>query len=304
MNFKKWFLQEVSDMSDCIRGEWIYYPNGKLQNAIRSDINRGHEDLIKQFYIAKSKKPIIDFLKFLKNHISVDKQKLIKQSKLLANKFIYNINFPTWFPAIERTDITSKNFDLIFSAIIDLIKSDICVEGAESDINLTIQKFLEKSLGDLYNVLNAISHRSHEGFDLEYYAMKNEKIILVREGNKMIFDMCMFDRKALLNCIEAICAKNKLIKINNIELLNHLYNPTVMEKEIIIQTFPTELSTDSKTIKIRELLEGETPQTELEGGKGFLKVDPFSKAGTMLADFEKERWRQRTSESTNYKMFN
>jgi len=301
MNFKEFILKETTE-SDCIKGEWIYYPDGKLQNAIRSDRSRGHDDLIKQFYITKSKKPIISFLGILKNHPSVDQEKLKKQMQIIKNSYVYHINFPLWFPNIENSDITNKNFNLIFNSIIILIKSDICNENAESNIKEIVQKEFEDSLGNLYEPLHGIALDS--SYDFEYYAMKNERIILVREGSQMIFDMYKFDRRMLLNCIEAICAKNKSIKTNNIELLNHLYSPTVMEKEIIIQTFPTEDTLDRKTIKIKDLLEGETPQKEFEGGRGFLKVEPFSKAGKMLSDVEKERWRQRTSESIDYKRFN
>lgn len=121
MNFKEFLLKETAE-SDCIKGEWIYYPNGKLQNAIRSDRNRGHDDLIKQFYITKSKKPIISFLKFLKNHPSVNQEKLKKQSQIIKNNYVHFASsyyfLPPWFPTIENSDITNKSFDLIFKSII------------------------------------------------------------------------------------------------------------------------------------------------------------------------------------------
>ena len=32
--------------SSCIKGEWIYYPNGRLEFAERSNESRGHTDLV------------------------------------------------------------------------------------------------------------------------------------------------------------------------------------------------------------------------------------------------------------------
>lgn len=62
MNFRAWLVLHESEGESCIKGEWIFYPDGKLQNAIRSDISRGHTDLICRYYVTKYKKLYLIFI--------------------------------------------------------------------------------------------------------------------------------------------------------------------------------------------------------------------------------------------------
>ena len=88
MNFKNWLeahlnvnseLASMAEDPSCIKGEWIYWPDGKLQNAIRSDKQRGHDHLIANHYIQKYKKNLGNMIQFLVTTDCVDKNKLNKQ---------------------------------------------------------------------------------------------------------------------------------------------------------------------------------------------------------------------------------
>ena len=288
MNFKLW-LESDEDTPSCIKGEWIYFPNGKIQNAIRSDKDRGHTDLIAQYYVTKYKKDLFEFYKNFRTNPCVNKDKLSREERDTRTNYASIPYFS--FPPVNKTDITHKNFGLMYSAINDIISSDIYnnSEDCNDYIETTMSEGLDKALGPAGSIMHKIA-MGHGEEQLEIEAMKHLGIILVRASNH--FDMYSYDKNKLVGCIEAICAANQFTKIPN------LYHPSTLETTIQINTFDTGKKSN-KSITIKDLLSGEKPQQSFDTPGSMLPTQPFSKAAQMQADLSRDIWRQRTSESFN-----
>ena len=292
LNFKN-FMEE-NEIS-CIKGEWIYYPNGRLEYAERSNESRGHTDLVKNYYVRKYKKALFDFYNNFRNNPCVNKEKLAREEKDVRRAYVHSSGF--FFPPSDATYIDHKNFDLMYSAINDTVSSDVYKNDRECEdqIGEIMSDGLEKALGPAYSIIHKIA-MGHGEQQLEIEAMKHSGFILVRANNN--FDMYSYNKDKLINCLEAICAKNQYRKSVK-GFIYPLYEPATLNTEIFINTFDTG-EKSIKTVTIRDLLAGESPQQAFSLPAAHLSVEPFSKAATMQRDISRELWKQRTSESINY----
>lgn len=293
MNFRAWLVLHESEGESCIKGEWIYYPNGKLQDAIRSDRSRGHTDLISQYYVTKHKKALFDFYTNFRNNPCVNKEKLARGERDVRRMHLHSSGF--FFPPSDKTYINHENFSLMYNEISNMIYSHVYNTGEECE------KYREKIMADgldeaLGSAASSILHKiamSHGEEQLEVEAMKDAGMILVRGANN--FDMYSYDKEKLINCLKAICAKNQLVRsTSDDEAL--LYQPATMNTTIFINTFNTG-SKSVTTMTVKDLLVGETPQQAFELPAAHLAVEPFSKAAIMRRDVLRDQWKQRTSES-------
>ena len=279
MSFKLW-LENFE--SSCLKGEYIYYSlTNKLQNAIRHEKSRGHYDLIVNFYIQKNKKNLIKFYDDLQKDSRIDQEKLKNQFRIIRNQNAYSRYF--FFPPENKTDITSDNFKIHYNSIFNLIKKDIYLPNKFINQEEALSYFKSD-----HQVLKDITLEKYGDPNLLFHAMKYYKIIFVRTN--VHFDIDEFDNNRIKKCIEAIC--NKEIDIES------------FNTEIFINVFSSPKSSKSFTTTIRDLFSNEKPQaiqsTEIKGAG--LKVDPLSTAGIAQRDVSREIWKQRTSESTIYKV--
>lgn len=283
------FMEE--DQPSCIKGEWIYYPNGKLQNAIRSDKHRGHDDLIEQHYVAKFKKKLFEFIKLIQNTECVDQNKFNQVIKTDIRR-LYSYRFDFYYPPLDPTYINKNNFSSYWDATHTLIHQDIykddnCYEYLDNEMN---KLFGENNV----RIITAMIH----GHDITQKALFHEKLIMVRSD--VHFEMHEWDKDNLINCLEAICAKNQGINYKA-GFKPNLYDEKTLDTLLYITIFNEDgIKKSQFSIKIKDLLSGEDPQREIQVPGGHLAVDPFSKAATMQRDLSRELWRQRTSESSSY----
>jgi hypothetical protein len=293
MSFKNWLVLKETEGVSCIKGEWIYYPNGKLQYAERSERARGHTDLISQYYVTKYKKVLFDFYTNFRNHPCVNKVKLAREEADVRRAYVHSSGL--FFPPSDKTYINHDNFGLMYSAISDTVSSDVYNndKDCEDYIDQIMSDGLDEALGSASSIIHKIA-MGHGEEQLEIEAMKDAGVILVRAGKN--FDMYSYDKDRLINCLEAICAKNQHVRLTK-DNKGILYQPATMETSIFINTFDTGKKS-SKTITVKELLTGETPQQAFELPAAHLAVEPLSKAAVMQRDVSREQWRQRTSEST------
>ena len=295
MSFRAWLVLHESEGESCIKGEWIYYPNGKLQDAIRSDRSRGHTDLIRQYYVTKYKKALFDFYNNFRNSPCVNKEKLAREEREVRRGYVHSSGF--FFPPSDKTYINHENFGLMYSVINDMISSDVYNNDKECEdyIEQIVAKGLDEALG---SAASSILHKiamGHGEEQVEVEAMKDAGMILVRSANN--FDMYSYDRNKLINCLKAICARNQGVGLTNDgEAL--LYQPATMKKTIFINTFDTG-GKSATTMTVKDLLVGETPQQAFDLPAAHLAVDPFSNAAMMRRDVLRDQWKQRTSESVN-----
>ena len=295
MSFRAWLVLHESEGESCIKGEWIYYPNGKLQYAERSDRSRGHTDLICQYYVTKYKKALFDFYNNFRNSPCVNKEKLAREEREVRRGYVHSSGF--FFPPSDKTYINHENFSLMYSVINDMISSDVYNNDKECEdyIEQIVAKGLDEALG---SAASSILHKiamGHGEEQVEVEAMKDAGMILVRGANN--FDMYSYNRNKLINCLKAICAKNQRVRLtNDDEAL--LYQPATMKKTIFINTFDTG-GKSATTMTVKDLLVGETPQQAFDLPAAHLAVDPFSNAAMMRRDVLRDQWKQRTSESVN-----
>ena len=276
MNFKNW-LENIE--TSCLKGEYIYYPlNNKLQNALRQEKNRGHYDLILNFYIQKNKKNLIKFYDDLKKDPRIDQEKLKNEFKIIRNKNSHGYFF---FPPTTKSDITIDDFKIHYKSVFSLIKKDIYKDNNAINYEEAISYFKL----DL-EALNRITLNEYGDPELFYHAMKYYKIIFVRTN--VHFDMHQFDNNILKKCIETICN-------NNID-------PDNYNTEIFVNTFSSPNSKKSLTLTIGDLFSDHKPQTiqSTEIKNTGLNINPFSPAGIAQRDISRELWKQRTSESATY----
>jgi hypothetical protein len=289
-----WVLmrENESEGESCIKGEWIYYPNGKLQNAIRSDRSRGHTDLISQYYVTKYKKALFDFYTNFRNNPCVNKEKLEREERDVRRGHVHSSGF--FFPPSDKTYINHENFGLMYSVISDMISSDVYNNDKECEnyIEQIMAKGLDEALGSASSILQKIA-MGHGEEQLEVEAMKDAGMILVRGANN--FDMYSYDKEKLINCLKAICAKNQRVRsTSDDEAL--LYQPATMNTTIFVNTFDKG-GKSVTTMTVKDLLVGETPQQAFDLPAAHLAVEPFSKAAMMRRDVLRDQWKQRTSES-------
>ena len=293
MSFRAWLVLHESEGESCIKGEWIYYPNGKLQYAERSDRSRGHTDLICQYYVTKYKKALFDFYNNFRNSPCVNKEKLAREEREVRRGYVHSSGF--FFPPSDKTYINHENFSLMYNEISNMIYSDVYNTGEECE------KYKEKIMADgldeaLGSAASSILHKiamGHGEEQVEVEAMKDAGMILVRGANN--FDMYSYNRNKLINCLKAICAKNQRVRLtNDDEAL--LYQPATMNTTIFINTFDTG-GKSATTMTVKDLLVGETPQQAFDLPAAHLAVDPFSNAAMMRRDVLRDQWKQRTSES-------
>lgn len=295
MSFRAWLVLHESEGESCIKGEWIYYPNGKLQYAERSDRSRGHTDLICQYYVTKYKKALFDFYNNFRNSPCVNKEKLAREEREVRRGYVHSSGF--FFPPSDKTYINHENFSLMYSVINDMISSDVYNNDKECEdyIEQIVAKGLDEALG---SAASSILHKiamGHGEEQVEVEAMKDAGMILVRGANN--FDMYSYNRNKLINCLKAICAKNQRVRLtNDDEAL--LYQPATMNTTIFINTFDTG-GKSATTTTVKDLLVGETPQQAFDLPAAHLAVDPFSNAAMMRRDVLRDQWKQRTSESVN-----
>jgi hypothetical protein len=292
MNFRAWLVLHESEGESCIKGEWIYYPNGKLQNAIRSDRSRGHTDLISQYYVTKYKKALFDFYTNFRNNPCVNKEKLEREERDVRRGHVHSSGF--FFPPSDKTYINHENFGLMYSVISDMISSDVYNNDKECEnyIEQIMAKGLDEALGSASSILQKIA-MGHGEEQLEVEAMKDAGMILVRGANN--FDMYSYDKEKLINCLKAICAKNQRVRsTSDDEAL--LYQPATMNTTIFVNTFDKG-GKSVTTMTVKDLLVGETPQQAFDLPAAHLAVEPFSKAAMMRRDVLRDQWKQRTSES-------
>ena len=293
MSFRAWLVLHESEGESCIKGEWIYYPNGKLQYAERSDRSRGHTDLICQYYVTKYKKALFDFYNNFRNSPCVNKEKLAREEREVRRGYVHSSGF--FFPPSDKTYINHENFSLMYSVINDMISSDVYNNDKECEdyIEQIVAKGLDEALG---SAASSILHKiamGHGEEQVEVEAMKDAGMILVRGANN--FDMYSYNRNKLINCLKAICAKNQRVRLtNDDEAL--LYQPATMNTTIFINTFDTG-GKSATTMTVKDLLVGETPQQAFDLPAAHLAVDPFSNAAMMRRDVLRDQWKQRTSES-------
>lgn len=296
MNFKQWLIENVgleeNEGVSCIKGEWIYYPNGKLQYAERSDRARGHTDLISQYYVTKYKKALFDFYNNFRNHPCVNKEKLAREEGDVRRAYVYYS--ASFFPPYDKTYINHDNFGMMYTSIRDIVSSNVYNEDGECEeyVEKLVSDGLDEALGSAVSILHKIANGYGEE-QLEIEAMKDTGMILVRGANN--FDMYSYDKDRLISCLEAICAKNKHIRLNK-DVKSGIFDPATMDTTIFINTFDSG-NKSSKTMTVRDLFVGETPQQAFELPGGHLAVEPFSKAAVMQRDVSREQWKQRTSES-------
>lgn len=294
IRFMDWVLmrENESEGESCIKGEWIYYPNGKLQNAIRSDRSRGHTDLISQYYVTKYKKALFDFYTNFRNNPCVNKEKLEREERDVRRGYVHSSGF--FFPPSDKTDINHEKFGLMYSVISDMISSDVYNNDKECEnyIEQIMAKGLDEALGSASSILHKIA-MGHGEEQLEVEAMKDAGMILVRGANN--FDMYSYDKEKLINCLKAICAKNQRVRsTSDDEAL--LYQPATMNTTIFVNTFDKG-GKSATTMTVKDLLVGETPQQAFDLPAAHLAVEPFSKAAMMRRDVLRDQWKQRTSES-------
>lgn len=295
MSFRAWLVLHESEGESCIKGEWIYYPNGKLQYAERSDRSRGHTDLICQYYVTKYKKALFDFYNNFRNSPCVNKEKLAREEREVRRGYVHSSGF--FFPPSDKTYINHENFGLMYSVINDMISSDVYNNDKECEdyIEQIVAKGLDEALG---SAASSILHKiamGHGEEQVEVEAMKDAGMILVRGANN--FDMYSYNRNKLINCLKAICAKNQRVRLtNDDEAL--LYQPATMNTTIFINTFDTG-GKSATTMTVKDLLVGETPQQAFDLPAAHLAVDPFSNAAMMRRDVLRDQWKQRTSESVS-----
>ena len=292
MKFKKWLeahanvsseLASMAEDPSCIKGEWIYWPDGKLQNAIRSDKQRGHDHLISNHYINKYKKNLGNMIQFLVTTDCVDKNKL---NDAIENDIVPSYSYSGSFSFPPRT-IDRKNFEQQWAAFNDLINADIYKnESCEN----TVRNKISEMIGDYAEyIINEIIH----GREVAHDAIVDENLILVRTGS--VFEMAKFDRNHLIDCLEVICAANQHA---------NLYSPATMETQLNITIYNEHGKKQKEaSITVAGLLGGEDPQTEFKGKAAMLPVEPLSKAATMQIDVSRDIWRQRTSESVTFKSY-
>lgn len=295
MSFRAWLVLHESEGESCIKGEWIYYPNGKLQYAERSDRSRGHTDLICQYYVTKYKKALFDFYNNFRNSPCVNKEKLAREERDVRRGYVHSSGF--FFPPSDKTYINHENFGLMYSVINDMISSDVYNNDKECEdyIEQIVAKGLDEALG---SAASSILHKiamGHGEEQVEVEAMKDAGMILVRGANN--FDMYSYNRNKLINCLKAICARNQRVRLtNDDEAL--LYQPATMNTTIFINTFDTG-GKSATTMTVKDLLVGETPQQAFDLPAAHLAVDPFSNAAMMRRDVLRDQWKQRTSESVS-----
>lgn len=295
MSFRAWLVLHESEGESCIKGEWIYYPNGKLQYAERSDRSRGHTDLICQYYVTKYKKALFDFYNNFRNSPCVNKEKLAREEREVRRGYVHSSGF--FFPPSDKTYINHENFGLMYSVINDMISSDVYNNDKECEdyIEQIVAKGLDEALG---SAASSILHKiamGHGEEQVEVEAMKDAGMILVRGANN--FDMYSYNRNKLINCLKAICARNQRVRLtNDDEAL--LYQPATMNTTIFINTFDTG-GKSATTMTVKDLLVGETPQQAFDLPAAHLAVDPFSNAAMMRRDVLRDQWKQRTSESVS-----
>jgi hypothetical protein len=299
MKFKNWLeahrnvnseLASMAEDPSCIKGEWIYWPDGKLQNAIRSDKQRGHDHLIRNHYIQKYKNKLFELIQFITSTDCVNKEKLtdVVENDILPS-YAYSGNFS--FPP---RSIDGKNFEHLWAAFYDLMNADIyknesCENTVKNKVSETIGHHAEY-------IINELIH----GREVVHEAIVDENLIVVRNGNN--FEMAKFDRNHLIDCLEAICAKNQNINIK--KLKPNLYSPATMETQLNITIYNENGEKQKPTsITVSGLLGGEDPQTEFKGAAAMLPVEPLSQAATMQRDVSRDIWQQRTSENVNFKSY-
>lgn len=287
--FRSWLVLHENEEVSCIKGEWIYYPNGKLQNAIRSDRSRGHIDLISQYYVTRYKKTLFDFYANFRNNPCVNKEKLVREERNVLRYHGYSSGF--FFPPSDKTHINHENFSLMYSVISDMISCDVYNDDKECEDYIE-QIGLDEVFGSASSILHKIA-MGHGEEQLEVEAMKDAGMILVR--GDINFDMYSYDREKLINCLEAICAKNQNVRLTG-KNKDILYHPATMETVIFINTFDKGVKSVT-TMTVKDLLVGEVPQQAFDLPSGHLAVEPFSKAAMMQRDVSRDQWRQRTSES-------
>lgn len=295
MNFRAWLVLHESEGESCIKGEWIFYPKdkNKLQDAKRSDISRGHTDLICRYYVTKYKKALFDFYNNFRNNPCVNKEKLAREERDVRRVYVHSSGF--FFPPSDKTYINHENFNLMYNEISNMIYSHVYNTGEECE------KYREKIMADgldeaLGSAASSILHKiamGHGEEQLEVEAMKDAGMILVRGANN--FDMYSYDRNKLINCLKAICAKNQRVRLTSDDE-SLLYQPATMNTTIFINTFNTG-SKSVTTMTVKDLLVGETPQQAFDLPAAHLAVDPFSNAAMMRRDVLRDQWKQRTSES-------
>lgn len=301
MKFKDWLLitenremeRHIMDLAkdpSCIKGEWIYYPDGKLQNALRSDKDRGHGDLLRQYYITKYKKNLFDFYKTFRNHPCIDKKKLEDSERDVRASYAWKA---LSFPPFEKASITNDNFDVMYSSISDIVMSDVYKHDAacSDEIEQLMENGLEKAMGGAAEILHSIA--TGAGTEVENRAMKHAGVILVRSNAH--FDMHEYDKDKLIKCLEAVCAANQSGGKPKKGATGFLFGKETLETKIYINTFAGTGS--NKSITVKDLLSGEEPQGEHDVPGSHLPVQPFSKAAQMQSDLARQAWRQRTSES-------
>lgn len=293
MKFKEWLVLEQGEGVSCIKGEWIYYPNGKLQYAERSDKFRGHTELVSEYYVTKYKKALFDFYNNFRNNPCVDKEKLVREERDVRRAYVHFSDF--FFPPSDKASINHKNFGSMYSAISDTVSSDVYKNDRECEdyIGKVMADGLEEALGSAYSILHRIA-MGHGEEELEREAMRDAGLILVRAGNN--FDMYSYDKDRLISCLEAICVANQNFGKFSKNIKPNLYEPATLATTIFINTFDTG-SKSVKTVTVKDLLVGETPQQAFELPASYLPVEPFSKAAVMQRDLMRQQWRQRTSES-------
>jgi hypothetical protein len=278
----------------CIKGEWVYYPEGKLQNALRSDKDRGHTDLIRQYYVTKYKKKLFEFYDNLRKSPCIDINKLKRTENEIRSSYHRGDFF---FPPVDATYINPKNFDLMYAAIDDILNSDIYRNNEECSefVENIVGNGIESALGSAVNVLHKLA-MGHGEEELEIEAMKQTGIILVRSNNN--FDMYTYNKNHVISCLEAICAANQNPGRVKKGMTGNLYSKETLETKIYVNTFAG--AKTKKTITVKDLLAGEEPQENFDVPGSQLPVQPFSKAAQMQTDLSRQMWQQRTSENRNY----
>ncbi len=296
IRFMDWVLirENKSEEVSCIKGEWIYYPNGKLQNAIRSDRSRGHTDLISQYYVTRYKKALFDFYNNFRKNPCVNKEKLVREERNVVRSHGHSSGF--FFPPSDKTYINHENFSLMYSVISDITHCDVYNNDKECEdyIEQIVSKGLDEALGSASSILHKIA-MGHGEEQLEVEAMKDAGVILVRGANN--FDMYSYDREKLINCLEAICAKNQNVRLTG-KNKDILYHPATINTTIFVNTFDAG-GKSTTTTTVNDLLVGETPQQAFDLPSAHLAVEPFSKAAMMQRDVLRDKWKQRTSESVS-----
>lgn len=267
----------------------------EIKYAERSDRNRGHLDIISDYYMKANKDKLLKFYNMVTSNPSVSMPKLKSEIRRVNSSYVSF--FKIGYFESELANPTKDTFGILYNILNDLVYSEIYNDDAEEDVVSDLQNKLEETLGKDYDAIHHMSNGRYND-DVEFDFMKNYGAILVRNNDH--FDMYEFNKNNLVKCLEAICAKNQNKHLGRMPLKHlefNLMNPATLEQTIYINTFTRPSTSSTKSIKIGDLLGAdEKPQTAFNLPKAHLAVDPFSKAGVMQSDLLRKQWAQRTSD--------